>query len=78
MMRRTTAARLRALLLGLILVLYVLSIPWYREAGSTPEFWWGLPDWVTVAVFCYVALAICNSAAWLLTEMSDEDDGEGR
>jgi len=65
--------------------LYVLSIPWYREAGALPAGgaaggWLGLPDWVGVALACYVAIAVLNSLAWALTEVSDpngddEDDG---
>lgn len=78
MMQPRTRARLRGLLLVLIALLYVASIPWYREAGSSSEIWWGLPDWVTWAVLCYLAAAVCNAAAWLLTDMPEEGDGEPR
>ena len=73
-----TRARTRSLLLVAIALLYVFSIPWYRESGASPEIWWGLPDWVTVAVLCYVAAAVCNACAWLLTDMPEEEDGEPR
>ena len=53
----------RALLIG-VGVLYLLSIPWYREAGNT--------DWVAVAIGCYVGAAVLNALAWLLTDI-DED-----
>jgi hypothetical protein len=66
------AGRLRAVLLTLIGVLYVLSIPWYREPGGAAGRWLGLPDWVAVALICYVAVAVLNSVAWSLTDMSDE------
>ncbi len=66
--------RLRLALLAVIVALYVISVPWYREAGATPELWLGLPDWVAVALVCYVSVAILNSAAWLLTELRDPDD----
>ncbi len=42
----------------------------------------GLPDWVTLAVLCYVGVAIFNSLAWLSTEVPEVepeaagDDGE--
>ena len=78
MMSRAMRARLRGLLLVLIALLYVVSIPWYRESGEQPEIWWGLPDWVTVAVLCYLAAAVCNAGAWLLTDMPEEGDGEAR
>jgi hypothetical protein len=31
----------------------------------------GLPDWVAVAIFCYAAAAILNSAAWLLADIPE-------
>ncbi len=37
----------------------------------------GLPDWVAVAVLCYVAAAVLNAAAWLLTDVPDASDGDG-
>ena len=63
---------LRRLLLCVIALLYVLSIPWYRDSDAAPTVWLGLPDWVAVAVVCYVAVAICNALAWLLTDVPDE------
>ena len=78
MTRGTIRSRARTLLLVVIALLYVVSIPWYREAGSIPQIWWGLPDWVTVAVLCYLAVAVCNAGAWLLTDMPEEGDGEPR
>jgi len=55
--------------------LFVVSIPWYRAAGE-PGRWLGLPDWVAVALVCYVAVAVLNSVAWLLTDIPDPDDDE--
>jgi hypothetical protein len=63
--------RLRRLLLLAILLLYVLSIPWYRTATEQPVLWWGLPDWVAMALGCYVAVAILNAIAWGLSEVPD-------
>ena len=73
----TTAARqiLRRALLATIVGLYVLSIPWYREGGDAPAIWWGLPDWVAVALGCYVAIAVLNCAAWLLADVPDDEPG---
>ncbi|MCP5067476.1 MAG: hypothetical protein GY946_13005 [bacterium] len=77
------AGRVRTLLLVAIAALYVLSIPWYREAGALPVGgasggWLGLPDWVGVALGCYVAIAVLNSVAWALTDLTDpEADDEG-
>ncbi len=67
----------RRVLLGAIGVLFVISIPWYRD-GTEQSRWFGLPDWVTVALVCYAAVAVLNSAAWILTDISDgEDDRPG-
>lgn len=65
------ARRTRAALLAAIGLLYVLSIPWYRSEGPSGRLL-GLPDWVSVALLCYVAVALLNCAAWLLTEVRDE------
>ena len=65
-------ATVRRICLGLIGVLYVLSVPWYRTAGEEPEIWLGLPDWVAVSVLCYVAVAVLNAFAWSATEVSDD------
>ena len=74
---RGTRARLRALLLGGVGVLYVLSIPWYRAPAEAPPVWLGVPDWVAVALGCYVGVAILNACAWLLTEVPDPAPEEG-
>jgi hypothetical protein len=68
---------LRRALLVAIGVLYVLSIPWYRTPGADPELWLGLPDWVTVAIGCYAAVAVLNAAAWLLSDVRDDVESEG-
>ena len=60
-------------LLGAIALLYVVSIPWYRQTAAVPDVVWGLPDWVAVALGCYVAVAVLNSLAWWLTEVRDEE-----
>jgi len=67
------ARRFRLLLLAIIAVLYLISIPWYREAGEAPAIWLGLPDWVAVAIGCYFAAAVLNAVAWLLTDVPDAD-----
>jgi hypothetical protein len=67
-MRRSV---LRKLLYGLIAALYVVSVPWYRAPGETTRLIGGLPDWVAVALGCYVGVAVLNAIAWLLTEIPD-------
>jgi hypothetical protein len=66
--------RIRFTLLALIGLLYAISIPWYRADDAPLELIFGLPDWVAVAVGCYVAVAILNAFAWLLTDIPE---GEG-
>jgi hypothetical protein len=64
-------------LLAAIGLLYLVSIPWYRSAGEVGRLF-GWPDWVAVSVGCYVAVALLNCAAWLLTDVPDDvRDDEG-
>ena len=74
--RTRRRSRLRIALLSVIGLLYVASIPWYRESGAESRTLFGLPDWVAVAIGCYIAIAILNSIAWLLTDVPDIPDAE--
>ncbi len=58
----------------LIVLLYIVSVPWYRDDGAPLRIWFGLPDWVAVALLCYVGVAIVNAVAWSVTEISDVPD----
>ena len=57
-----------------IVLLYVVSVPWYREADAPLRIWLGLPDWVAVALLCYVGVAIVNAVAWVITDVPDAFD----
>ncbi len=73
--------RARRVLIAAILVLYALSIPWYRATGEPVALILGLPDWVAVAIGCYVGVAFLNAAAWLLADVPDgvpRDEGGGQ
>jgi len=74
---RAWRRRVRRLLLAMIALLYIVSVPWYRSAVETPRIILGLPDWVAVALACYVAAAFLNAGAWLLTELHDRPEGAG-
>jgi hypothetical protein len=63
----------RTLLLCAIGLLFLISVPWYRSPGSASSLWFGLPDWVAIALGCYVLAAVLNSVAWLLTDIRDGD-----
>lgn len=65
---------MRRALLIVILALYVVAVPWYRDPGGPLRIVWGLPDWVAVALGCYATIAILNAVAWLLTDITDSDD----
>ena len=54
-------------------LLYLISVPWYRPTADDVEVVAGLPDWVAVAVACYVGVAVLNSLAWWLTDVPDGD-----
>lgn len=74
-MSRQTRRRLRRGLFVAIGALYVVSVPWYRESGAAPSIVFGLPDWVAVALACYVGAAALNSLAWMLGELRDPGEG---
>ena len=65
-------ARVRRWLLAGVVLLFVLSVPWYREEAAQPTLWLGLPQWVAVALACYALAAVLNAVAWLLTDLRDE------
>lgn len=54
----------------------MLSIPWYRAADGGTSPWFGLPEWVAVAILCYAAIAVLNAIAWLVTDVPDEVERE--
>lgn len=83
-MSRPAARRaLHVACLFAIAVLYVLSVPWYRSPDAELRLWLGLPDWVAVALLCYVGVALLNAVAWSVAEVSDvsgrapDDEGRG-
>jgi Na+/melibiose symporter-like transporter len=57
-----------------IALLYVVSVPWYRDVDQPLRIWLGLPDWVAIALLCYVGVAFVNGIAWSMVEVSDEPD----
>jgi hypothetical protein len=57
-----------------IALLYVASVPWYRDPDAPLRIVLGLPDWVAVAIGCYAAAACLNAAAWWLRD--DPEEGE--
>jgi hypothetical protein len=62
----------------LIAVLYIISVPWYREEEAPLRLWLGLPDWVAVALLCYVGVALVNAVAWSVAEVPDAVEDSGR
>ena len=55
-------------------LLYVASVPWYRDVDAPLRIVFGVPDWVAVAIACYAAAACLNAAAWLLNQAAGEAD----
>ncbi len=69
--------RARFFWLALIAILYIVSIPWYRDAGAPLRLVGGLPDWVAVALGCYLLSALANVFAWSATPIEETvPDGE--
>jgi hypothetical protein len=57
--------------MAVIALLYVISVPWYRDDDAPLRLWLGLPDWVAVALVCYVGVALVNAIAWSVAEVPD-------
>ncbi len=70
--RRRRSVHLACMIL--IALLYVISVPWYRDDDAPLRLWLGLPDWVAVALVCYVGVAIVNAVAWAMIDVSDVVD----
>jgi hypothetical protein len=66
------AGRTRQWLLAAIAVLYLVSVPWYRDTDAPLRIWFGLPDWVAVALGCYIGVAVLNAIAWRITDIPEE------
>jgi hypothetical protein len=66
--------RLRVASLVGVGIVYLVSIPWYRESGGALQLIAGLPDWVSVAFGSYCLAAVLNCFAWLLTDVDDTRD----
>ncbi len=69
--------RVVRLLLAAMALCYVFSIPWYRTPEGPLRVWLGLPDWVAVALACYVGVAVLNALAWLLVDIPDAESSSG-
>ncbi len=57
--------------MAVIALLFVISVPWYRDDDAPMRLWLGLPDWVAVALLCYVGVAFVNAIAWSVAEVPD-------
>jgi hypothetical protein len=63
----------RRFFLPSVLVLVILSIPWYWPAGTTGRMFGGLPVWMWIALVCTAAVAVLTS--WVaLREWDDDED----
>lgn len=55
-----------------LIVLIVLSVPWYRKAGSMGDLIFGMPGWVWVSLGCTVGVSALTAFA-ALRYWRDED-----
>ncbi|MGI9283463.1 MAG: hypothetical protein ACR2PX_28095 [Endozoicomonas sp.] len=63
---------LRTALQLLMLLLLIISVPWYRTPGSDPNIYLGMPDWVILALTCYVLVIFINLLLWLTKQDQQE------
>jgi len=57
-----------------VLLLVVLSVPWYRETGSMGELVWGLPTWVWTSLGCSLGVAVLTAVGALRYWKDDESE----
>ena len=57
-----------------LILLIVLSIPWYRTGGETGRMVLGLPVWIWVPLLCAVGVSILTSLAALRFWKDDEEE----
>ena len=60
--------------LPIVLVLMVISVPWYLPPGFVGRLYGGLPVWIWIALVCSVVLAAITSFV-ALRSWRDDDDG---
>ena len=60
---------------GLILLI-ILSIPWYRSAGETGRVILGLPTWIWVPLACALGVSILTAFAALRFWRQDDTDSD--
>ncbi len=49
----------------LMLILLIMSVPWYRSDEQMSNTLFGFPEWVMVAIACYLAVTLINIGIWL-------------
>ncbi|WP_252178241.1 hypothetical protein [Endozoicomonas sp. 4G] len=65
---------LRTALQLLMFSLLILSVPWYRTPGATPKIYLGMPDWVVLALSCYILVIFINLLLWVSRDDPPEPD----
>ena len=56
-----------------VLVLMVISVPWYLPSGFVGRLYGGLPVWIWIALVCSVLLAAITSFVALRSWRDDEE-----
>lgn len=57
-----------------LILLIIVSIPWYRTSGDSEPFLFGLPAWILVPLVCALGLSILTTLA-ILRFWGDDDSG---
>ena len=56
-----------------VILLMVLSVPWYLPAGFRGDLLWGLPSWIWVSIFCATLIAGLTSYVALRSWQDDDE-----
>ncbi|MFP6582886.1 MAG: hypothetical protein VCD00_10065 [Candidatus Hydrogenedentota bacterium] len=60
--------------LPLLLIVIVISIPWYRSSGEIGNIVGGLPTWVWTGLICALGVSIITAVGTLAFWKDDDDE----
>lgn len=58
------------------LILLVIGVPWYWQAGNTAIIF-GMPGWVFIAIVTSVTVSCFTSWLWFTGWQDEDENGEG-
>jgi len=60
--------------LPILLILIIISVPWYHSGGEIGRMIGGFPGWVWISLLCTVAMSILIAVGTLFFWREDDED----